>query len=951
MQLSYKKLIPVYLLFACIAGSAQVQTKTDSLIIPMKEEPTIHIGFGRQPVINVSSAISTIKGSLLQKTFNTNLGNTLYGRLPGLTVSQQGNEPGNNGPALNGRGINTFGPGNKLLIIVDGFIGDYEQLVPEEVEEISLLKDAAATAIYGSRAANGVLLVTTKRGTDAPLRVSFSTQQGFTQATRLPRFLNSYDYARLYNEALANNGQPPKYTDADLQAYQDGSDPVFHPDVNWYDEVLRKTAPVSNYNLSFRGGNSTAKYFVLLNNIGSQGLYKNFGDQDDESSNSTYNRFNFRANLDINLTKRLSATLLLGGTVEDKANPYQLNTTNLFNTLATLPPNVFPVRNPDGTFASNTAYTNPVATLLKTGYAESNGRTLQSSFRLTHDLAMITPGLSASAAISFNNYFRSGSTRTKSIQTFTPTKSASGDSIVYTKLGQTTSLVGSEPNLGQYRNYALQGFLNYHRVFGRHNITALAMFNTDNSTIDKGDIFTTTNAANLTLAYKNNGGGTRITYVNNKKYIAEFTAACMGSENYAPGKRYGFFPAGSVGYIVSSESFLKDNKILSFLKIRGSYGITGNDEIGGTRFSFYQTYPFGASYYFGTNNGVGSSLSEGRLANPDVTWEKEKKVNIGLDATFFGQFDFSVDVFKHERYDILVLPNRTIPQVLGYTDLPAVNAGKMKNTGFETSLRYQNNDKKPLHFFAAATLFYARNKIIYNAQSIQLNSAQVTENRRFGQPYGLRALGLFATDAEAAASAKPIGVNAKAGDVKYEDIGGPAGKPDGIIDGNDNQPIGDPGLPELTAGLQTGIRFKGFDLDLVFQGVSGSSVYLGSAQFRPFQNFGQAGEIALERWTPETAATAAFPRLTVDNNSNNLNNYRFSTFYQRNGSFIKLRSAEIGYSLPGKLIKKIRLQQARLFVTGTNLFSIDHIKYGDPEALGNGYPSLRTLTLGARIQI
>jgi TonB-linked SusC/RagA family outer membrane protein len=940
----------MFLLSAVTIQVSLAQSSTDSSIVLLNEEPMVNIGFGKQPKRVVTSAISTIKGTDLQKTFNTNLGNTLYGRLAGLTVTQRGNEPGNNSPDINVRGITTFGPGNRVLIIIDGFISDYEQLVPEEIEEISLLKDAAATAIYGSRGANGVLLVTTKRGKEAPLQVAFGTHQGFSQATSLPKFLDAYNYAVLYNEALANNGQLAKYTDADLAAYQNGSDPLFHPKVNWYDEVLRKTAPVSNYNLSFRGGNNTAKYFVMLNNVASQGLFKNFGDMDDESRNSTYNRFNFRSNVDVNLTKRISATLLLGGTVEDKENPNALTTGGIFNQLSLLPPNVFPVRNPDGTFASNTAYSNPVATLLKTGYAESNGRTLQSSFRLNHDLGMITEGLSASAAISFNNYFRSGSSRTKTIQTFTPSKNANGDT-VYTKLGQTTSLSGTEPNLGQYRNFAIQAFVNYHRIFGKHDITAMGMFNTDNSTIDKREIFSGTSDANLSLAYKSNVGATRITYVNSDKYIVEFSAAYMGSENYAPGKRYGFFPAGSVGWIISNEGFLHQNKTVNFLKLRASYGLTGNDEIGGQRFMFYQTYPFGASYYFGTNNAAASSLSEGRLANPNVTWEKEQKANIGLDATFFNHLDVTVDVFKHDRSNILVSANRTIPSMLGYTDLPSVNGGEVTNKGFDASLRYRTSEKSTLQFFAEGIISYARNKIIYNAQPIQLNPGQLSEGLRINQPYGLKALGLFATDAEATASAKPIGVNVKAGDVKYEDIGGPFGVPDGIIDANDNQPIGNTGLPELTVGLHTGFTFKGFDLDLMFQGVSGYGVYLGGNAFRPFQNFGQAGEIALERWTPATAATATFPRLTVDNNTNNLNNYRFSSFYQRNGSFIKLRSAEIGYSLSSSLISKVKLQQARLFLNGTNLFSIDHIKYGDPEALSIGYPALRTITLGARIQL
>lgn len=930
--------------------TAYAQVLPDGFMQTAKQDTLLHIGFAKQPSRFTSASISTVKGSELQRSFQTNLGSTLFGRIPGLTVMAGSNEPGANAPAINGRGIGTLGTGRNLLIIVDGFIGDYNQLVAEEVEEISLLKDASATAIYGSRAANGVLLVTTKRGKDAPLQVNFSTRQGFTQATGLPKFLGSLDYATLYNEALSNIGQPARYSDADLEAYKTGSDPYFHPDVNWYNEVLRKSAPVSDFNLSFRGGNSTAKYFVLLNNISNQGLYKNFGDMDEESRNSTYNRFNFRANIDVNLTKRLSATLLLGGTVEDKANAATLNTNNIFNQLSLLPPNAFPVRNPDGSFASNTTYSNPVATLIKTGYAESNGRTLQSSFRINEDLGMITPGLSASAAISFNNYFRSGSNRTKNIQTFTWTKNAAGDTLKnISGTSTTTSLTGTEPNLGQYRNFALQGFLNYHRLFGKHDISATAVFNADNSTIDKSDIYTTTNTANLTLAYKNNSAGARVTYVNNGKYILEYAMSYMGSENYAPGRRYGYFPAVSAGYVISNENFMKESSTVNFLKLRASYGLTGNDEIGGTRFMYYQTYPFGASYFFGTgSNTASSSLSEGRLANRDVTWEKDKKLNIGLDASFIDRIDVSIDLFKQTRSDILVAANRTIPLYLGYTDLPMINLGEVENRGFEASVRYHNPETAKLRFFAQGNVWYARNKIIYDAQVVQVNPGQVSAGTRIGQPFGLNALGLFATDAEAAASARPIGITAKAGDVKYEDIGGPLGVPDGVIDGNDSRAIGNPGLPDLNFGFQTGLAFHGFDLDLNFQGVSGNTVNLSANQFRPFQNNGQAGVIAMERWTPATAATAIFPRLTADNNQNN---YRFSTFYQRDGSFLKLRSAELGYAFSSPFLTRKKVNLLRLFITGTNLFSLDHISYGDPEALGVGYPAYRTLTFGARIQL
>ncbi len=944
---SFNKILMALLLQAAFNVQAQARQIKDTLVA--SQDSLVNIGFGTQRVQFVTSALSTVKGSELQKTFNTNVGNTLYGRLPGLTVSQGDNEAGFNTPSIAARGRNTFGPGSKPLIIVDGFLGDYTQLIPEEIEEISLLKDAAATAVYGSRGANGVLLVTTKRGTAAPLQVTFSTQQGFAKATSLPKFLDAANYAALFNEALNNDGKTALYSDADIEAYKNGSDPYFRPNVNWYKEVLRDVAPVSNYNLSLRGGNSTARYFVLLSDVNSQGLFKRFGDQDEESANSTYNRFNFRVNVDVSLSKRMSATLLLGGTVEDKKSASSLYGYGTFNALSLLAPNAFPVRNPDGSFGGSSNYENPVANLLKTGFASSNGRTLQSSFRLNYDLSMLTPGLTVSAAISVNNYFNSGSNKTKGIERYSISKDPAGDTI-YSKFGQTTSLSGSEPNLGQYRNNAVQVFLNYNRVFGRHDIAAMTMFNTDNSTLDKRSIYSIygeTNDANLSLPYKNNGGASRITYVYNSKYIAELSVAYMSSENYAKGKRLGYFPAASVGWIATNEKFLQHSKAITFLKLRASYGLVGNDDIGGTRFMYYQTYPDAAAYNFGANNNTVLSLAEGRLANKNVTWEKEKKANIGIEATLFNQLAISADVFNQNRYDILATANATLPTYLGYTDLPAVNQGKVNNKGFEAVVRYNNKSTKTIRFFAEANVFYAKNRIDFNAQPIQLNAGLINKGQSVGAAYGLVALGLFQTQVEIDASPKPVGLIIKPGDVKYQDIGGPLGVPDGIIDGNDVKVIANTALPELSFGLHTGLQYKGFDLDLMFQGVSNYDVYLSGNQYRPFQNFGQAGQIALERWTPQTAATAAFPRLS---SSNNLNNYRFSSYWLRDGSFIKLRSAELGYALCGRFIRSAKIQLARLFVTGTNIFSIDHIKYGDAEAAGIGYPALRTITLGVRLQ-
>ena len=918
---------------------------TDSLatVLPVSQlDYPRPIAYGVQPAWKVTSAVSSVSGNDLRKNFTTNLGNTLFGRIPGLGVSQGGGEPGNDSPGLRARGINTYGSGRNMLILVDGYESSYEQLVPDEIETVSLLKDASATAIYGLRGANGVLLITTKRGANSPLVVNFSTQQGFHTASRLPQFLGSYDYARLYNEGLKNDGKAPLYTDADLDAYRTGSDPFFHPNVNWYDQLLKKTAPISSYNLNFKGGNNSFRYFVLLNAVMSNGLYKNTGDMVPESVNSQYSRINFRSNVDINLTKRLSASLTLGGSVEDKSNPGGTTTGGIFNALATLPPNAFPVYNANGTFGGTSALSNPLANLLQTGSYASNGRTLQTNLRFTEQLDMIAPGLSVSAAVSFNNYFRSYSDKTKQYERYSATKGIAGDT-VYTRFGQNTSLVGNEANSDQYRNIIFQGFLNYSKTVGKHDISALLMYNSDTYTVTNPTIV---NNAVESLPYKHLGGGGRVTYTNSSKYIGEFSFGYMGSEAFPKSRRYGFFPAASVGWIASNESFLSGNNLITYLKLRASYGLTGNDQIGSPNRYFYeQPYRYSASYFLGTANTQVFGLAEG-VGNPNVSWEKEKKLNIGIELTLAKRLELGLDIFRQDRYDILAAPNSTVPQYIG-TTLPLLNQGKVTNSGFEATIRYSNQatgtaSAHAFQYMVEASGWYAQNKIVFNSEAIRLNAYQYTTGQAIGQPFGLQALGLFKDQADIAASPRQIFAPVQPGDIKYKDQNG-----DGIIDQNDTRPIGNTSVPTLTVSLHSRLQYKGFDLDFLFQGVTGRTAYFGGTLFQAFQNNGQAGPIALNRWTPETAATATYPRLSA---SNNQNNFLFSDYWQRDGSFIKLRSLELGYTVNSELVKRVKLTNARLFVNGTNLFSLDHMDgYADPELIG-GYPPLRTVSMGIRLQ-
>lgn len=925
-----RRILLVSLLFGMNCSFAMAHTlRVDTLL----QNDINRVAYGIQPKWKTTGAVSSVKGNEL-KSFVPNIANMLNGQIPGLVVQQWGCEPGADSPAMNARGVNTYGSGTGLFIVIDGFQSTeayFQQLTPQEIESITLLKDASATAIYGSKGANGVLLITTKRGTSDKIKINFSIQSGFQQPLRLPEFLGAYDYATLYNEALVNDGKSPFYTPMDLEAYKTGNDPIFHPDVDWYGTILRKAAPITNYNFTASGSNEYFRYFVLLNVLDDRSLYRKAGNVSDFSKNGTYTRYNFRTNIDVKLSKRLQGAVTLGGTIEDKTNPgTSENTSGMFDLMSSIAPNAFPVYVSTGMYGGNSMYSNPLGDLMQTGYTSYNGRSLQAIFQLKGDLGFITPGLSVNGAVGFNTYFKSYSKKSRQYARYSVDRD-NADEIIYTTYGQNTSLAGDESSSSQWRDYSLQASLNYNRTFnGLHNIDAIYLGSYNDYVVTGTD-----------LSYKNIAMGGRVTYSYDKRYIGEFSFGYNGTENFPKGHRFGFFPAGSLGWILSNEAFLKGNPILNYLKLRASYGIVGNDNIGGIRYMFDQYYD-GYGYHLGNSNNVQDGLVQGKLANPDVTWEKEKKFNVGFEATLVNKIDVSFDYFIQKRSNILSQPYRTVPDYLGISR-PDINIGKVDNKGLETSIRYNGIGKKDLTYFVETSLWYAKNKVVYNAEAIQENEYLYGTGRIVGQPFVLEAIGFFKDEDDILKSPTQTFTDVRPGDIKYKDQ-----NKDGKIDSNDYYPIGYTSMPQITLGLHGGITFKGFDLDVFFQGAANRTVYCGGKYYHAFQNDGTVSSIALGRWTPETAETATYPRLSSENN---LNNYQASSFWQKNGNFLKLRSLEIGYTLPFQLSRKINLEKVRIFANGTNLFSLDHMDgFTDPETM-SGYPALRTISFGLSIQL
>lgn len=877
-------------------------------------------------------AVSSVDGDVLTDSYNTNLSNTLFGMMSGLFVSQANGEPGSDNATLWGRGVGTFGTGRGLQIMIDGFpstMDFFNQLSPYEIERIELLKDAAATAIYGNRAANGVLLVTTKKGTDKPLKIDFGVRYGFQQAIRMPEYLGAYDYARLYNEALANEGQAPMYDENALDAYRTGSSPLLYPDVNWTDEMMRSLSPVANYHLTAKGGSQTVKYFMLFNGVNNTGLFKDPETAAEYGKKYRYSRYNFRTNVDVRLTQRLTAGLIIGGSVEDKYTPgISESAWNLIDCMSSVPSNAFPVFAAEGMPGGNSMYVNPLAELTERGYISYNGRTAQAAIRLTEDLGLITKGLSLSAGINFNSWFRSYSNKTRNYARYEITKDDSGET-VYNMTGEDTALSGDESSSSQWRDLAVETTLAYDRIFGKHHVSAMGRFNYDDCTTSSGS-----------LPYMNLGFAFSANYTYDGRYMAEFTSGYYGNDNFPSYARYGFFPAGAIGWVISNEEFLRGSSVVNLLKLRASCGLVGNADIGGGRFMYNQYWKYGGSYFFGTSNSGMETYVEDMLANPNVTWEKDLKVNVGIDAKFLNCLSVSADWFMNRRRDILTKPYDAVPAWLGVS-MPYLNIGKVNNMGVELTVGY-SGQAADWRWNARGIFSYAHNKVIYNAEAPQEYSYRLGTGHIVDQPFRLEAVGFFMDQEDIDNSPKQIFGEVRPGDIKYKDQNG-----DGIINQDDFVPSGFTSTPEMNLGLELGAGWKGFGLRLNFHGAFNRTIYLEGRPYQAFQNNGTISTFALGCWTPETAETATYPRLAL---TGNRNNYQGSTFWARNGNFLKLRNLQFGYTFRDSVLRKARIEDIKLYLNVSNVFSIDDMDgYADPECL-YGYPAVRIMSLGFNVR-
>lgn len=896
------------------------------------------------------SASSSVLGSTLSKMPVANITNTLYGMLPGLTVQQGSGEPGYDGASLSIRGRGTYDNAG-LSIYVDGFqttSSYFQYLSASEIESITILKDAAALSTFGMKGGNGVLWITTKRGAASKAKVEVNIVSGAQQAININKPYGSYDYARLYNEAVSNDNYAlnnnqftwtPKYFDAQLDAYKNGTG----TNIDWYNQALKKNGNYTNANIVFSGGDITTKYAVVLDYMRQQGLYD--VSTNDNRSNAQIQRFNIRTNLDFSFFKIFEAKVDLGGRIEDRRYP-NYNGPQLWQDMSVYPSNAYPVKDSiTGNWSGTTIYpNNPVASLQALGWLSTHDRTLQANFNLKEKLDFVTPGLYLNEAVSFNTW-----TRNKASKTATYARFYNGVQTTTDKNSQITSN-GSSP-VDQYDWKQANITAGYDRTFGLHAISAAVNYYASNYITDAGTNASGQNTGNNIFYHYENIAG-RFHYAYNDKYLAEFGFGMSGSDNYAPGNRWGFYPSLALGWVVSNEPFLQGNKTIDLLKIRASVGKSGNDASNQGRYLYQQYFVGSGTYYTGTSLTGNSGIVQSYIANPDIFAEKSMKYNIGVDATLLKKISITGDVFLDKRSGIIT-KNTTLMASFGGSQLYS-NIGKVTNKGFELSASY--NDKiGDVGYSIGGWIAYALNKIDYQAEIPPVNSFNSTTGLPIGTPMGLVATGFydisdFNTDGSLK-SGQPIPQfgAVQPGDIKYKDLDG-----NGKIDQNDITKIGNPNFPSLTYAFNASINYKGFDASVVFQGASGCDINLYTAAYYQtvaFVNNINVYPIAQNAWAYfpsqgiDTRATATYPRLTTKANNNN---YQNSTFWMKNASFLRVRNMEIGYSIQPSVLKRLHLEKLRIYLNAVNPFTWSYLlkHYNiDPET-PSGYAGLKSYNAG-----
>jgi len=937
--------------------SVSVKNVNSELLIEMiprideLEEVTI-VAFGSQRKESVIGAISSVSPEFLQSP-GGRLSNSLAGQIAGIVSVQLSGEPGM-GANFWIRGISTFSLYDKPLVLVDGIERSLDLIDPEDIESFSILKDATATAVYGVKGANGIVLVTTKKGRNGKFKINVNTEYGFLSPIRMPELANASQWIDYYNDINYDSSGRIVYSDEIKQKYLDGSDPDLYPSVDWMNEIYKDVTTSQKISLNITGGSERVRYYVAGSYYNENGIF-NAKVGKEYNPSLKFSRYNFRANIDINITPSTIVDLNLSNQYETKNRPG--NDKIWDHTLFTTPISI-PTIYSDGTLAQSLMSSNPWNILNVSGYSHDFWNYAQSLAGITQDFSdIITKGLKANVKFAWDAYNSATLDRRKYPTTYYALGRDSEGNLIFHQNNEGNDYVSLLRSNSGSRSINLEASVTYDRALGNHRIGGLFLFNMREYTDNFPDNYI------ASFPYRNQGIAFRGTYSFRDAYFIEGNFGYNGSENFAPGKKFGFFPSIALGYLISNENYFeKIRPIISLLKLKGSYGEIGNDKIGGDRrFAFNSEMSWlggylSGGYLFGSSgqNNVGGVTTR-YIGNSDVSWETAKKANLGIEIAFFDKLKIYTDLFYEKREGIFI-EQQKIPSIVGQSAVEYVNLGKMQNKGIDGSLEYIQK-WKDLSIHGRANFIFNRNKKLYDDTPTPIWPYKESAGFPNNQQRGLIALGLFESEEEIQNSPRQDFGPVRPGDIKYKDING-----DGVIDTNDQIAIGYTDVPEISYGFGVSVKWKNVDVSVFFQGNDNVTKFIGGAPI-----FGQEGnilyagqiyaDVADNRWSLNNPdPKAKYPRMSMTWNTNNNQN---STFYQRDMSFIRLKNAEIGYTIPQSLSRKFGLSSVRIYTQGVNLLTFSKFKLWDPEIqdiylylqFGNSYPQMRTLNFGINISI
>lgn len=971
----YHKLVFTYIGFEKVEVLVKEQRTVN---VTMKEasareiDEVVITGTGAQKKLTVTGAITNVDVDVLKANPSGSMANALAGNVPGILAMQTSGKPGSVSEFWI-RGISTFGASNSALVLVDGFERSLDEINVEDVESFSVLKDASATAIYGSKGANGVVLITTKHGKAGKINISAKAETFYNMLTQVPDFVDGYTYASMANEAKITRNLEPLYKADELEIFRLGLDPDLYPNVNWIDELLRKGSWSTRATLSMNGGGNTARYYVSGSYLDQQGMYKVDKALKDYNTNANFRRWNYRMNVDIDITKSTLLKVGVSGSLQ-KANDSGVGSDAIWTALmgynAIMVPKLYSNGYVPAYGNDNGDRFNPWVQATMTGYRENWKNNIQTNVTLEQKLDFITKGLRFVGRFGYDTENNNWINRRKWPEQWKAKRFRATDGTLdYDRVAEERKMFQESGSDG-LRNEFFEAELHYSRGFKHHHLGGTLKYNQSSKikTVGLGDDL------KQGIARRNQGLAGRFTYNWNYRYFIDFNFGYTGSENFAAGHRFGFFPAISGAWNIAEESLIKKHlKWMNMFKIRYSYGKVGNDNLGNTRFPYLynietmtkkdgdKTVDTGG-YNFGdyTFDRYYGGMRYSSLSSPNVTWEIATKHDLGIDFSFFNdKLSGSVDYFNEKREGIYML-REYLPGIVGLESNPSANVGKVTSEGFDGHFTFRQK-LGAVGLTIRSNITYSKNEIVDRDEENNYYWYKMQKGHRVNQARGLISLGLFKDYDDIRNS--PVqdfdGYKVMPGDIKYKDVNG-----DGKIDGNDQVAIGATTKPNLIYGFGIAANWKGLDVNLHFQGAGKSTYFIDGSTVHMFKLGDGWGNVLSEmansnRWIsadisgdPATEnPNAEYPRLSYGPNSNN---YQQSTYWLRNGSYLRLKTVEVGYTLPTQLVNKVHFNTVRIFFVGTNLLTWSAFKLWDPEmgsTDGKRYPLSKNLSLGISVNL